>query len=188
MNTIRIKCPVCGAVLVAKDDPNNAGKYVSCPNCHEKRKFMEFKKIPLNSKYQDDETDVTELNSKKDTTPGRLLDRKTGMSYALSEGKHIVGRKPLKSAPKADIPIVTNDLGMSRAHVKLKIALARDGRYHVYVSNAENLNPTYINGELLKEGDEVGIKHGDILKLCETELVFIGSTIEEETELKSIRK
>ena len=35
MNTIRIKCPVCGAILNAKDDPSNVKKSVTCPNCKE---------------------------------------------------------------------------------------------------------------------------------------------------------
>ena len=43
MNTIRIKCPVCGAILNAKDDPSNVKKSVTCPNCKERRKFTEFK-------------------------------------------------------------------------------------------------------------------------------------------------
>jgi uncharacterized Zn finger protein (UPF0148 family) len=192
MESIRIKCPVCGVVLSAKDDPKNAGKYVTCPNCHEKRKFSEFKRVVPRIPTDVDEStergnkelpdEKTELTSPKDASPGYLFDRKTGMYYALSKGVSIVGRKPLKSAPKADIPIVTTDQGMSRAHMKVKVTLAVDGCYHVYVSNAENMNPTYINGELLADEDWVGIRHRDIIKLCDTELVYMGNPLDDETE------
>ena len=171
MDKIKIKCPSCGALLLTLDNPANKEKIVTCPNCKTKNKFKDFvKEVPLKT-YVDD----TELHPKIDDFPGRFVDKKTGISYYLSEGQLVVGRKPVKSAPKADIPILTDDMGMSRLHLKVKVILARDGHYRVYVSNAQNLNPTYINGELLKEDNVIGLKHGDIIKLSETELVYLGT-------------
>ena len=68
------------------------------------------------------------------------------------------------------------------------ISLAQDGRYHVSVSNADNKNPTLVNGERLADGDVVGIKHGDILTLCETRLEFVGNPVEDRTELNVNKK
>ncbi|MBQ1648085.1 MAG: FHA domain-containing protein [Bacteroidales bacterium] len=185
MDKIRIKCPVCGVVLEVDDNPAYADKFVVCPNCREKRKFAEFKRYVPSQAPADDET---EADPSAETVPGFLLDRKTGMRYELSDGWHTVGRKPVKTPPKADIAIVTDDMGVSRVHMKVKVALARDGRHHVYVTNAENKNPTYINGEPLKKGDIIGLRNGDIVRLSDTELQYVGTVIDDKTELEYKKK
>lgn len=195
MNTIRIKCPVCGAILNAKDDPSNVKKSVTCPNCKERRKFTEFKVIvPVAPAAAEagqepvaDETQVC-IRRRPESSPGYLLDKATGLSYPIPAGEHFVGRKTSKSPSKADIAIETTDRGMSRLHLKVLCSLAQDGRYHVSVSNAENKNPTLVNGETLVDGDVVGIKHGDILTLCETRLEFVGNPVEDRTELNVNKK
>ena len=88
MNTIRIKCPVCGAILNAKDDPSNVKKSVTCPNCKERRKFTEFKVIvpvapaPVESGQEPvaDETQVC-VRRKPESSPGYLLDKATGVTF-----------------------------------------------------------------------------------------------------------
>lgn len=45
MDKIRIKCPNCGAVLEAVDNPANFDKFVTCPNCKVRNKFQDFVKI-----------------------------------------------------------------------------------------------------------------------------------------------
>ena len=72
--------------------------------------------------------------------------------------------------------------------MKLLCAIAQDGRYHVSVSNAENKNPTLVNGIPLLDGDVVGIKNGDILTLCETRLEYVCNDVEDRTELNEIKK
>lgn len=195
MNTIRIKCPVCGAILNAKDDPSNVRKSVTCPNCRERRKFTEFKVIvPVDPSPVDagqepvaDETQVV-LRRRPESSPGYLLDKATGQCYPIPAGEHFIGRKTSKSPSKADIAIETTDRGMSRLHLKILCSLAQDGRYHVSVANAENKNPTLVNGERLVDGDVVGIRHGDVLTLCETRLEFVGNPVEDRTELNVNKK
>lgn len=178
---IRIKCPVCGAILEVVDNPANYEKNVTCPNCKQKNKFKAFKRIiPAETPAGGDET---QIEFHRDTTPGYLLDKTTGRRYALNVGRQLVGRKPQKTPPKADIPIETKDPGMSREHLYLDVMKGRDGHYHIYASNAKNLNPTYINDAILKDGDKVGIKHGDILRLCDTPLQYVGNVIDDETTL-----
>lgn len=191
MNTIRIKCPVCGAILNAKDDPSNIRKSVTCPNCRERRKFTEFKIInpAAGVAVQETASDDTQVCVRgRESSPGYLLDKTTGKSYPLTPGDHIAGRKTSKSPSRADIAIETTDRGMSRLHMKLLCAIAQDGRYHVSVSNAENKNPTLVNGIPLLDGDVVGIKNGDILTLCETRLEYVCNDVEDRTELNEIKK
>ena len=193
MNTIRIKCPVCGAILNAKDDPSNVRKSVTCPNCKERRKFTEFKVIiptPVaEANGQDAPADETQVCIRgKESSPGYLLDKATGKSYPIPVGESVVGRMSSKMPSKADIPIMTTDRGMSRLHMKVLCSLAQDGRYHVSVANAGNKNPTLVNGVTLLDGDVVGIKHGDILTLCETLLEYVGNSVEDKTELNINKK
>ena len=183
MEKIRIKCPVCGAVLEVLDDPANAEKSVKCPNCQQRNKYKDFKRVlPAPVPIAPDQ-DETHIATKRNESPGYLLDKATGRVYPLREGEQLVGRKPHKTAPKADIPIETKDQGMSREHLYIEVVSGRDGRYHIYASNAKNQNPTEINGVHLVDGDQVGIRHGDVLKLCDTVLVYVGTVINDETVL-----
>ena len=129
------------------------------------------------------ENDETQIGVMRKESVGYLLDRATYRRYPLREGKQLVGRKPHKNPPKADVPIETTDQGMSREHLYIEVMAGRDGRYHVYVSNAKNQNPTEINGIKLADGDKVGIRHGDVIKLCDTQLVYVGTPINDETEI-----
>lgn len=183
MDKIRIKCPVCGAILEALDDPANVEKNVKCPNCNQRNKFKDFKLIVPSLTPIASENDETQVATKRNDSVGYLLDRETCRRYPLREGKQLIGRKPHKNPPKADIPIETTDQGMSREHLYIEVMSGRDGRYHVYVSNAKNLNSTEINGIVLADGDKVSIKHGDVLKLCDTQLVYISTPVNDETAL-----
>ena len=183
MDKIRIKCPVCGAVLEAVDDPSNVDKFVRCPNCHQRNKFNDFRRItpvPAPIPPEDDETRVEAIQKEP---AGYLMDRVTYRRYPLREGKLLVGRKPHRTPPRADIAIETSDQGMSREHMFLEVMAGCDGHYHVYVSNAKNQNPTKINGTKLEDGDRIGLRHGDIIKLSETQLVYVGTLINDETEI-----
>ena len=179
METIRIKCPQCSAILETQDNPAHYEKNVTCPNCKTKNRFKDFKRVA--PRVQED--DSTQIEALKQGTTGHLLDISNGREYPLNEGRNLVGRKPLNSPPKADIAIITNDRFMSREHLSLDVMKGRDGRYHVYASNAKNQNETLINGETLESGDKVGLKHGDILKLGETSLKYIGFVMDDATVL-----
>lgn len=200
MNIIRIKCPICGAELDVYDDPANVKKSVKCPNCNEKNKFTAFKLVspakeasPVppsgNQKPQQepDEAEKTQIKTKKkpNVDPGFFKDEATGMRYDIPDGSSTLGRKTTKTPSKADVPISTSDQYMSRVHMKVQAAIGKDGLYHVYVSNAENKNPTFINGNELKGDDVLGIKHGDKLQLGDTVLVYSSSSTDQtdKTEL-----
>ena len=73
---IKIKCPNCGAILEALDDPSNNDKSVLCPNCRVRNRFSDFKRVT--PKVIDDETQVCFFI--KDTI-GFLVDETTKLRY-----------------------------------------------------------------------------------------------------------
>lgn len=182
MEKIKIKCPFCGKILIVADDPKNSGKKLRCPACKEASVYEDFKRVE--EQKVSDETEVN-VGSKTSSVSFSLTDELTGKSYILRQGRNLVGRMTYKSAPKADIPICTEDMGFSREHLYIEIVRGCDGIFHCYASNASNKNDTFINGELLPEGDKIGIENGDQIKSSTTTLVFrsTGSFIDDETQL-----
>lgn len=162
---IKIKCPNCGAILEAIDDPANDKKSVLCPNCRVRNRFSDFKRLV--PKVIEDETQIGLLLKE---AIGHLVDGRTNLRYPLKEGRNLIGRRPQKGETKASIPIDTGDRGFSRAHLYIDVIKGRDGRYHYYASNAENKNSTTINGNLLQDGDKIGLKQGDQITSSETSL------------------
>ena len=153
MVAIRIKCPVCGAVLGVRQMPQNMDKVVTCPNCQVANKFRDFKRFE--PKPVDDST---QISADVKGFAGKLVDIATKREYPLQEGVNLVGRMTYKTPPKADIP---------------------DGFYHHYVYNASNANPTFVNDAILEEGDKPGLKSGDTIRSSETVLRFEAGTDKE---------
>ncbi len=182
MEKIKIKCPFCGKILIVADDPNNSGKKLRCPACKEASVYEDFKRV-IEQKVSD-KTEV-DLGAKTSSAFFSLTDKLTGKSYKLHQGRNLIGRMTYKSAPKADVPICTEDMGFSREHLNIEIVRGCDGIYHCYASNASNKNDTFINGELLPEGDKIGLENGDIIKSSSTTLVFrrTDSSFEDGTQL-----
>lgn len=183
MEKVRIKCPVCGVILEADDNPSNYEKNVTCPNCRTKNKFSAFKRVlPVSSPVEDSSTVIRAVST---DTIGALLDPSTGSKYPLAEGRNLVGRMTHKSPSKATIPIPTDNRRMSRSHLFIDVIKGADGRYHAYASNASNQNETKINGVVLEDDDKLSLKHQDILSLAGTELVYLGSRIDDETVIRA---
>ena len=169
MEKIKIKCPFCGKILIVNDDPANAGKRLRCPACKEASIFEDFKRV-----VEQKVSDETEINMSHKTVSATfsLTDKLTGKSYKLHQGRNLVGRMTYKTAPKADIPICTENMGFSREHLYIEIVRGCDGVFHCYVSNASNKNDTFINGELLSGEDKIGLENGDQIKSSSTTLIF----------------
>lgn len=179
MDGLRIKCPNCGITLGMKAAPQDIDKMITCPNCKVKNKFRDYR--PVVAKPVSDDTPIGGPVVKD--AVGGLLDMTTGKSYSLHEGINLIGRMTYKSPPKADVPIVTEDMGLSRAHLYIQVLKGCDGHYHHYAYNASNANPTFLNDVLLEEGDKVGLKSGDKIQSSETVLRFEGSIIDDNTPL-----
>ncbi len=180
MERVRIKCPVCGVILEAEDNPANYGKFVTCPNCKTRNKFSAFKTVlPVSSSPSVDPE--TEIRAFTDDTVGALQDPETGRKYPLKEGRNLIGRMTHNTPSQASVPISTDNRRMSRSHLFIDVIRGADGRYHAYASNALNRNETRINGILLEKDDKLSLKHQDRLSLSGTELIFLGSRVNDET-------
>jgi hypothetical protein len=182
MEKIRIKCPVCGILLEADDNPANYEKHVLCPNCKTRNKFSAFKRVvPVAPEEEDCTTVIREI---ADDAVGALVDVATGRSYPLREGRNLVGRMTYNSPPAATVPIVTENRKMSRSHLYIHVMRGADGRYHAYASNASNRNATTINGTVLEDGDMISLRYQDVLSLADTRLVYTGGKVNDETEIR----
>jgi len=182
MEKVRIKCPVCGVILEADDNPSNYGKNVTCHNCKSKNKFSSFKRLSAasGSVAEDCETEMKSVSHDHDSA-GSLMDPETGRLYPLEEGRNLIGRMTHNAPSKASIPISTDNRRMSRAHLYIDVMEGADGHYHAYASNASNQNETTINGTVLEKEDKIGLKHQDRLSLSGTELIYLGSRVNDET-------
>ena len=179
MEKVRIKCPVCGVVLEADDNPANYGKNVTCPNCKSRNKFSSFMRVlPKASPVGDSSTEIRTVSH---DTVGSLMDPTTGRKYPLREGRNLIGRMTHSKPSEASVPISTDNRRMSRSHLFIDVIKGTDGRFHAYASNASNKNETTINGAVLEDDDRLSLKYQDVLSLAGTELVWMGSRINDET-------
>lgn len=181
VETIKIKCPNCGAVLTVADNPANVGKSVKCPVCKEKYRFTEFKLVLPKNEDSDRTTHGLNVSSEDRTrlpesprvnTFGYLLHKDHLKKYELSAGLNLIGRKTYKTAPVASVPIETEDLGFSRRHLYIEVLMGPDGVVRHYAYNAENKNETTVNGVRLETDDKIILHDSDVIRSADTTLVF----------------
>lgn len=180
MEKIRVVCPNCGKVLKLDNNPAYRDKLIKCPTCGVANPFTLFKPFVQPAKTgKNEEEDTTQIVKRHDDTSGYFMDDKTSLKYFIPDGeKSLFGRMTLQSPSKADVPIDVYyseglDKGISRSHFWIQSVLSADGQYHVYISNAKNVNRTYINGVVLDDGDVVGLKDGDTVSCSNMVLRYV---------------
>lgn len=200
METKRIKCPSCGVLLDVRNSQNEAVKMITCPQCKAQLKVMfsqQHAATPQSfgeteyvgnsngetqyvnrdngetryvghssSPSQSDETILA--GKKEEVTPGYLL--YGGQKYPLGFGNNVIGRKATTS--QATVQIATNDRYMSRQHLAIQVCKVSTDNVRVVVSNYHNKNASYVNGELLNEGDQLVLTEGSIIKMGNTTVVY----------------
>jgi pSer/pThr/pTyr-binding forkhead associated (FHA) protein len=108
-----------------------------------------------------------------DTEGARLVvlrGNSAGKSFAITEGKNLVGRwDPETGAfPEVDLEAEDVDAKVSRKHA----VIDRQGSA-CFIEDAGSLNGTYINrGPRLKAGERVALKSGDEVVIGKTFLRF----------------
>ena len=118
------------------------------------------------SSSQSDETILAGKN--EEVTPGYLL--YGGQKYPLGFGNNVIGRKATTS--QATVQIATDDRYMSRQHLAIQVIKASTDKVRVVVSNYHNKNASYVNGQLLNEGDQLILSEGSIIKMGNTTVVY----------------
>ena len=197
MNEIKIKCPTCGKVLRLQDAPNIDAAFFTCPVCKEKHivgKCQRYVEQPKSIAPTGDETqyggvymqhlggdetrmasevrqeycDETCIGGTSTARVGMLVDNK-GASYQLCSGINTIGRKATSSS--ASVQIATDDRTMSRSHAIIEVRNAGGQILHI-LRNGANKNPSYLNGSVIGQKDQLILNNGDRIKMGNTELRF----------------
>lgn len=196
MNEIKIKCPTCGKVLRLQDAPNINAASFTCPVCEEKhvvgkcQRYVEQPKPMFSSgdetryggasaQQGGDETrigsqpqcggsDETRIGSASSPAVGVLVDN-LGRTYQLRSGINTIGRKAASSP--ASVQIATDDRTMSRSHAVIEVSHAGGKTIHI-LRNGANKNPSFLNGSLIGQHDQLILNNGDRIKMGNTEMTF----------------
>lgn len=196
MNEIKIKCPTCGKVLRLQDAPNINAASFTCPVCEEKhvvgkcQRYVEQPKPMVSSGDETryggasawqggDETrigsqpqcggsDETRIGSASSPAVGVLMDN-MGRTYQLRLGINTIGRKAASSP--ASVQIATDDRTMSRSHAVIDVSHAGGKTIHI-LRNGANKNPSFLNGSLIGQQDQLILNNGDRIKMGNTEMTF----------------
>ncbi len=183
MNEIKIKCPTCGKILRLQDASNINAASFTCPVCKEKHvvgKCQRYVEQPNPAASSCEETQYCSAppsqNSAEETHIGLAPSVKIGTltdvmgrTYQLYIGINTVGRKAGSST--ASVQIVTDDRTMSRSHAIIEVSNAGGKTVHI-LRNGANKNPSYLNGSLIGQQDQLILNNGDRIKMGNTELTF----------------
>ena len=179
MEIKRIQCPNCGVVLDVRNSKMEDEKLITCPQCKAVLKVRFRHEAPLEAKtvlgggYNGGETQLgglkgtTQLASAPNTKSCCLC--VDGRSYPLSIGLNMVGRKAPSS--QASLQIETDDRYMSRRHAKIEVKEVVGIRQAI-ISNDQNKNATYVDGQELQSGDAVILRDGSEIIMGKTHVIF----------------
>ena len=183
IDTIKIKCPVCGSILQIKNQPDLDKKSITCPTCEQKSKIADCKRI-VEKNIDNDATQYNAKNEKSDedttigTSPvaplGRLVNNQNGSIHQLKLGRNTLGRKISNPLSSVTIPIdeVQTHNTMSREHAIIEVTRLSNGSYRHFLYNWKNKNGTYVNGMQVAEGERLVLNDGQIIKLGQVLLRF----------------
>lgn len=169
---IYIKCPNDGTKLAVKYFQGIESHTVTCPACHKRMAFTQFK---LFTPPSADEGDTLYPSGGKDTISpaaesshqhlGTLRRKDTRQRYALQEGRNVVGRQAQSSSATIQLAMGA-DRHMSREHLLIEVKHEpKAGYVHTASLCREQCNATRINGQLLYYGDKIVLNDGDAIDL-----------------------
>lgn len=184
MQIKRVKCPQCNAVLDVKNSKNEEVKQITCPSCQtllqvrfaaqqepiEAHTFLEIHQNNGETQLTVDLSGVTQLQRSDSQVHSCAELLYGGVSYPLSEGQNIVGRKGNTS--KATVQIETADRYMSRQHVAIEVTTLPNGTLKVLLSNYQNKNLTSVDGQPIETGDAIRLTDGNAITMGHSTLTF----------------
>lgn len=172
MNTINIKCPVCGAVLTVPLQPGIESKNVTCPVCKNKNPFTAFSQVKAAAEQYSDQGPITvygggsQNEAHLNFTLGILHQTNRGEKFQLRPGVNVIGRKAPSSSATVQLPCPAGEKRMSREHIVIEVKkVPGKGFVHYLSLYKEKVNKTYVDNSELTWGDKVILKHGDSIQL-----------------------
>ena len=202
MQTKRIICPKCKAVLDVTNSKNETLKQITCPSC---KTILQVKFQPQQEQPQQEpieaktyyappkrsmaDSGATQLaGAGGETVLGGGLSgatqlytptqKATATAMLTFEGKDY----PLEegqniigrqgTTSKATVQIETADRYMSRQHCSIKVTTLPDGTKKAVLSNYQNKNLTSVDGQEIETGDEIRLTNGDRITMGHTTVVF----------------
>lgn len=173
METKRIKCPVCGAILDVKNSQSESVKQIVCPNCKSQLK------VSFSESCNDGATQYFGGSSAEDTMYFGGGDKQSASEcwlvcndtkYGLKTGDNIVGRQA--STSQATIQIACGDRYMSRQHIRITVTRVSLTQYRAVLSNYHNKNATCVDGQPVADGDLILLNDGDKIKIGNTTITY----------------
>lgn len=168
MEKMKIKCPICSAVLMVTYHEGLESKAVKCPICSKNTPFANYKKIV------DKEERTIYRDKTHNETVGQLrLTTGNASPIKLKLGKNVIGRKvTMESQATVQIP-TEGSKRMSREHMIIEVKyIPGKGVVHYASLYKEKVNATYINDMLLEYGDCVIVNNGDLIRLPDVIVKF----------------
>lgn len=202
MQTKRIICPKCKAVLDVKNSQNETVKQITCPSCKTilQVKFQPQQEAPQQepieaptyyapSKRPTTDSGATQLaGSNGETVLGGGLSGATQLytptQKTMATAKLTFGGKdyPLNegqnivgrqgTTSKATVQIETADRYMSRQHCSITVSTLPDGTKKAVLSNYQNKNLTTIDGQPIETGDSIRLTDGNSITMGHTTVTF----------------
>ncbi len=202
MQTKRIICPKCKAVLDVTNSKNEAVKQITCPSC---KTILQVKFQPQQERPQQEPIEAKTFYAppKRPTTDnGATQLVGAGGETVLGAGisgatqlytpaqkasvtaKLTFGGKdyPLKegqnivgrqgTTSKATVQIETADRYMSRQHCSITVTTLPDGTKKAVLSNYQNKNLTTIDGQPIETGDSIRLTDGNSITMGHTTVTF----------------
>lgn len=184
VQTKRVKCPGCNAVLEVKNTKGEAEKIITCPGCKAQLRvhfppIMDAVEVGAGHAPASGNTIIaghgaahhgdTELTKHQTAHchPALLLN---GQRFPLATGTNIVGRKAQSSTASVQLP--TGDAYMSRQHIRITITPLPDGSVQAMLSNYKNMNPTSVNDQQLTNSDEIVLQSGYRIRMGATTVEY----------------
>jgi len=202
MQTKRIICPKCKAVLDVTNSKNETLKQITCPSC---KTILQVKFPPQQEQPQQEPIEAhtyyappkrpmadsgeTQLaGAGGETVLGGGLSgatqlytptqKATATAMLTFEGKDY----PLEEGQnivgrkgitsKATVQITTEDRYMSRQHCSITVSTLPDGTKKAVLSNYQNKNLTTVDGQEIETGDEIRLTNGDRITMGHTTVTF----------------
>lgn len=202
MQTKRIICPKCKAVLDVTNSKNETLKQITCPSC---KTILQVKFPPQQEQPQQEPIEAKTYYA----PPKRPMADSGATQLADAGGETVLGgglsgatqlymptQKTTSTAKltfegndypleegqnivgrkgttsKATVQIATEDRYMSRQHCSITVTTLPDGTKKAVLSNYQNKNLTTVDGQEIETGDEIRLTNGDRITMGHTTVTF----------------